>query len=331
MSEMSFFILETIIKAVVILAVIASLSGLGTYAERKVLAYMQRRIGPDMVGIFGLGQILCDMIKLFTKEDAIPRGANRVMFWVAPLIAVTGAFTALSVVPFLPEFEIFGRKVEPILSDVGIGLLFLMSVSSTSVYGTLIGGLAGYNKWGLIASMRAVLQLLSFEIINGLSIIPIVMITSSLSITKIVAEQDGGIGDWFLWSQPVAFFLFWIASFIECNRTPTCLTENETELVAGATTAYCGMRFGLFFIAEYANMITYSIVLALLFCGGYNKTWIIPGGAMIFIKASFFFFCFLWTRAAWPHLRPDQLIGLCWKVLMPIALINIIITALVLL
>lgn len=330
MTDLAVFVLETLIKAIIILAVIASLAGLGTYVERKVLAYMQRRVGPNMVGIGGIGQIVCDMIKLFTKEDAIPSGANKAMFYLSPLISVTGAFVALSVVPFLPNFTIFGREISPVLSDINIAILFLMAASSTSVYGTLIGGLASYNKWGLIASMRSVLQLLSFEIINGLAVIPIVMIAGSLSIINIVNAQNQGIGDWFIWSQPVAFVLFWIASFIECNRTPFCLTENETELVAGATTGYSGMRFGVFFIAEYANMIIYSIVMALLFLGGYNDIWFIPGWLVMILKASFFFFCFLWARAAWPHLRPDQLMWLCWKILMPIALINLIITALVL-
>ena len=329
MSDITFFIVETIIKAVVILSVIATLAGLGTYAERKVLAYMQRRVGPWMVGPAGVLQIVADMIKLFTKEDAMPSGANRFIFLIAPIISASCAFVAMSVIPFLPEFEIFGHVVRPILSDVNIGILFLLSVSGTCVYGTLIGGLASYNKWGVIGSARSVLQLISFEIVNGLSLIPVIMMVGSLSLIDIVHEQNNGITSWFLIKQPVCFVLFTIAAFIECNRTPLCLTENETELVAGCGTAYSGMRWGMFFIGEYANMITYSIVISLIFLGGFNSFWFIPGSLMIFLKASFIFFFMLWTRAAWPHLRPDQLMDLCWKICMPIALICILVTAFV--
>lgn len=327
MSETAFFIFETIVKSIVILSVIASLAGLGTYAERKVLAFMQRRVGPWMVGPAGLLQIVADMIKLFTKEDAIPAGANRIIFLIAPLISATGAFVAMAVVPFLPEFEIFGHTIRPILSDVSVGLLFLLSVSGTCVYGTLIGGLASYNKWGIIGAARSVLQLISFEIINGLSLIPVIMMVGSLSLIDIVNAQNNGIGSWFLIKQPICFILFTIAALVECNRTPLCLTENETELVAGCGTAYSGMRWGMFFIGEYANMITYSIVIALIFLGGFNDFWFVPGAIMVFLKASFIFFFMLWARAAWPHLRPDQLMGLCWKICMPIALLCIFITA----
>ncbi|MCI6989531.1 MAG: NADH-quinone oxidoreductase subunit NuoH [Campylobacter sp.] len=330
MSDFAFYVLTTIIKVVVVLAVIATLAGLGTYFERKILAFMQRRVGPWVVGPFGLAQILADMIKLFTKEDIVPNTANRFLFKIAPLICVTGAFVSLSVVPFLPEFELFGRTVQPIIADVSVGVLFLLGVSATCVFGGLIGGIAANNKWSIISSMRSVLQLLSFEIINGLSLIPVIMMVGSLSLIDIVAEQSGGVGSWYVWSQPVCFVIFLIACFIECNRTPLNLVENETEIVAGTTTAYSGMRFGVFFIAEYANMITYSIVVSLIFFGGYNSFWFIPGGVMMIVKASFFFFLFLWTRAAWPHLRPDQLMGLCWKVLMPLALLCILITGLVL-
>lgn len=328
MSDTTFLVIETIVKSVIILAIIASLAGLGTYAERKVLAYMQRRVGPHMVGPAGLLQVVADMIKLFTKEDIVPADANKITFKIAPLISAVGAFVALSVVPVLPEFTIFGHTVRPILSDVNVGVLFLLAVSGTCVYGTLIGGLSSYNKWGLIGSVRSVLQLISFEIINGLSIIPIIMLVGSLSLVDIVNAQSNGISGWFVWKEPICFVLFLIAAFVECNRTPLCLTENETELVAGCGTAYSGMRWGMFFIGEYANMITYSIVIALIFFGGFNPVWFIPGGIAIFLKASFFFFLFLWTRAAWPHLRPDQLMWLCWKVCMPLALICIVVTAL---
>ena len=328
MSDSEFYLVATVLKALVILAVIAALSGLATYAERKVLAYMQRRVGPSMVGPAGLLQVGADMIKLFSKEDAIPARANAAMFKLAPIISVTAAFTALAAVPLLPEFTAFGHTVRPILSDINVGILFLLGASSSCIYGLLIGGLASYNKWSLIGSLRSVLQLISFEVINTLSLIPVVMIVGSLSLIDIVSAQSGGIDKWFIWREPICFALFLIAAFVECNRTPLCLTENETEIVAGAGTAYSGMRWGMFFIGEYANIITYSVVTTLLFLGGFNAFWFIPGGIMMVLKSSLVFFCFLWARAAWPHLRPDQLMWLCWKVCMPLALACIVITAL---
>lgn len=331
MSDTAFMIIETMIKALIILSVIATLAGLGTYLERKVLAYAQRRVGPWMVGPAGIAQVVADMIKLFCKEDTIPANANKIVFKIAPFISSAGAFVAMAPIPFLPEFTLFGRTITPMLSDISVGILFVLAASSTCVYGLLMGGLASDNKWSLIGSMRTVLQLISFEIVNVLSLIPIIMMVGSLSIIDIVNAQNGGIGSWFVWKQPICFIIFLIASFVECNRTPLCLTENESELLAGCTTAYSGMRFGIFFIAEYANMITYSILMALLFIGGFNAMWFIPGALAMFLKASFFFFLFLWTRAAWPHLRPDQLMSLCWKVLMPLCLVMILITGIVLL
>lgn len=330
MSSAIFLIFETVVKALIIIAIMASLAGLGTYVERKILAYAQRRVGPWMVGPKGVGQILADMIKLFTKEDLIPNQATKITFMLAPIISVVGAFTAMATIPFLPEFTIFNYTIYPILSDVSVGILFVLAASSTCVFGLIIGGLSSYNKWSLLGAMRAVLQLISFEIVNGLSLIPIIMIVGSLSIVDIVNSQIGGVESWFIWKQPVCFIAFWIAACIECNRTPFCLTENDPELLAGVTTAYSGMRFGLFFIAEYANMITYSVILALIFFGGFNPLWFVPGGIAVIAKASFFFFFFLWIRATFPHLRPDQLMGLCWKVLVPLCLVMIFITGVML-
>ncbi|MCD8212932.1 MAG: NADH-quinone oxidoreductase subunit NuoH [Campylobacter sp.] len=325
MSETVFFIVETVVKAVVILAVMASLAGLATYAERKVLAYMQRRIGPDMVGPVGILQIAADMIKLFTKEDIVPANANRFIFLIAPLISAVAAFAALAPIPFLPEFELFGRTIRPILADINVGILYVMGATAVCVFSPLTAGLAGYNKYSLIGAARAVMQLISFEVVSGLALLGVVMITGSLSLVDINNYQKGIFG-WFIFKQPLAFVLFVMASFVECNRTPFCLTENETEIVAGYGTEYSGMRWAMFFIGEYTNMIASSIVITLIFLGGFNSFWFIPGGLMMILKASCVFFFFLWARAAWPHVRPDQLIALCWKVLLHLALANVMMT-----
>lgn len=327
---MLFFVITTIVKAVVILAVMASLAGLATYAERKVLAYMQRRVGPDMVGPAGVLQIVADMIKLFTKEDIVPANANKFIFLIAPLISAIAAFAALAPVPFLPEFEIFGRTVRPILADINVGVLYIAGVAAVCVFSPLAAGLASYNKFALISAARAVVALLSFEVVAGMALLSVVMVTSSLSLVDINNYQKG-IFNWLIFKQPLAFVLFVMASFVECNRTPFCLTENETEIVAGYGTEYSGMRWAMFFIGEYTNMIAASIIITLLFLGGFNEFLFIPGGLMILLKSSLVFFFFLWTRASWPHLRVDQLSMLCWKVLLPLSILNVVITGFVLL
>jgi len=330
MSEMLFFVITTIIKAVVILAVMASLAGLATYAERKVLAYMQRRVGPDMVGPAGVLQIVADMIKLFTKEDIVPANANKFIFLIAPLISAIAAFAALAPVPFLPEFEVFGHTIRPILADINVGVLYIAGVAAVCVFSPLAAGLASYNKFALISAARAVVALLSFEVVAGMALLSVVMVTSSLSLVDINNYQKG-IFNWLIFKQPLAFVLFVMASFVECNRTPFCLTENETEIVAGYGTEYSGMRWAMFFIGEYTNMIAASIIITLLFLGGFNEFLFIPGGLMILLKSSLVFFFFLWTRASWPHLRVDQLSMLCWKILLPLGILNVVITGFALL
>ena len=314
-------ILMTIVKVVVILAIFSALAGFTTYIERKVLAFMQRRLGPMHVGPYGLLQILADGVKLFTKEDFIPSNANKIIFMIAPIITAATAFIAMTAVPFVPGV---------IASDVNVGVIFVLGVMATGLYGPLLAGMAQANKWGLLGGARTAIQLLSYEIVTGLSILAPIMLVGSLSLIDLNNYQEGGLFDWMLFSQPVAFILFLIAGFAETNRTPFDLLEHEAEIVAGYATEYSGMRWGMFFIGEYANLFTISFLAALIFMGGFNDLWFIPGAIAIILKVMFLIFFFLWTRASWPHIRPDQLMWLCWKVLMPLALINVVITGLVL-
>jgi len=313
-------IIMTIVKVVVILSVFSALAGFTTYIERKILAFMQRRLGPMHVGPFGLLQILADGAKLFTKEDFIPQHANRPIFMIAPVITAATAFIAMSAVPFIPGV---------IVSDINVGILFVLGAMATGLYGPLLGGMSQANKWGLLGGARTAIQLLSYEVVTGLSILAPLMLVGSLSLIDINNYQAGGVSHWLIWTQPLAFVLFLIAGYAETNRTPFDLLEHEAEVVSGYATEYSGMRWGMFFIGEYANLFTVSFLTVLIFLGGFNDMWFIPGTIAIILKVMFLIFLFLWTRAAWPHVRPDQLMWLCWKILMPLALVNILITGLV--
>ncbi|TNF44291.1 MAG: NADH-quinone oxidoreductase subunit NuoH [Epsilonproteobacteria bacterium] len=322
-----------LIKAILILAIISAVAGFGTYIERKVLAFMQRRLGPMHVGPYGLLQIAADGIKLFTKEDIVPQNANKLIFMIAPAITAATAFIALSAVPVFPDFivpefipVIGGTFVPSIASDLNVGVLFVLGMMAAGIYGPLLAGMSQANKWGIIGSARTAIQFLSFEVITGFSLIAPIMLVGSMSFVDFNNYQGAGVGSWMIWQQPVAFVLFLIAGFAETNRTPFDLLEHEAEVVSGFATEYSGMRWGMFFIGEYANMITVSIIAAVVFLGGYDAESSM-GWLTIILKVGFFFFLMLWVRAAWPHVRPDQLMWLCWKVLMPIAMINILVTA----
>ncbi len=316
---MDSYILWTIVKVVVILTVFSALAGITTYFERKVLAFMQRRLGPQHVGLYGILQVAADGIKLFTKEDIVPQNAIKPIFKIAPVIAAATAFIAMSAVPFLPGI---------IVSDVNIGILFVVGVMAVGMYAPLLAGMASDNKWSILGAARTVVQMLSFEVVTGLSLIAPLMMVGSLSLIDINNYQT--THGWIVVAQPVAFILYLIAGYAETNRTPFDLLEHEAEIVTGYATEYSGMRWGLFAIGEYANMFTVAFIAALVFLGGYNDMWFIPGGLAIILKVSALIFLFLWVRAAWPHVRPDQLMWLCWKVLMPLAVVNILITGIVL-
>ena len=320
------YLIETIIKIVVILLIFSALAGIGTYFERKVLAFMQRRLGPVNVGPFGLLQVAADGIKLFTKEDIVPTNVVGRIFKIAPVITAATAFMAAAAIPFLPSFTLFGYEVHPIVADINIGILYILGIMGVGLYGPLLGGMASANKFSLLSAARGAAVFISYEVITGLSILAPIMMVGSLSLIDFndYQIQNG----WIVFAQPVAFVLFWIAAFAETGRTPFHLIANDHEIIDGFGTEYSGMRWGLFFIGEYANMFFISFVIPLLFLGGYGDGSLL-GALGLLAKVAFFFFFFLWTRAAWPDIRPDQLMWLCWKVLMPVAVINVVITGIV--
>lgn len=319
------------IKSLVVVLVFSALAGFTTYIERKVLAYIQRRKGPMHVGPFGLMQILADGIKMFTKENIIPRHAIKPVFFIAPVITAATAFIAMAAVPFLPPFELFGRTINPIIADINVAVLFVMGVMAAGLYGPLFAGIASVNKYSMLGGARTVIQLLSYEVVSGLALLAPIMLVGSLSLITLNDYQADGIGSWLIWQQPLAFILFLMAGYAETNRTPFDLLEHEAEVVNGYGTEYSGMHWGLFAIGEYANMFTIAFLMALIFLGGFNDLGPIPGALAIILKVAFFIFLFIWVRGAWPHIRPDQLMWLCWKVLMPLAVINILITGIVIL
>jgi len=320
------YLIETVIKVVVILLVFSALAGIGTYFERKILAFMQRRLGPMNVGPYGLLQVGADGIKLFTKEDIIPSGVVAPIFKIAPVITAATAFMAAAAIPFLPSFTIFGYEVHPIVADINIGILYVLGVMAIGLFGPLLGGMASANKFALLSAARAAAVFISYEVVTGLAALAPIMMVGSLSLIDFNNYQiENG---WIIWSQPLAFILFWIAAFAETGRTPFHLIANDHEIIDGFGTEYSGMRWGLFFIGEYANMFFISFVIPIIFLGGFGDGTVLGAFALLG-KMAFFFFFFLWTRAAWPDVRPDQLMWLCWKVLMPLAVINVVITGFV--
>ncbi len=320
------YLIETVIKIVTILLVFSALAGIGTYFERKVLAFMQRRLGPMNVGPYGIAQVAADGIKLFTKEDIVPTNVVGPIFKIAPVITAATAFMAAAAIPFLPSFEIGGYVVNPIVSDINVGILYVLAVMAVGFYGPLLGGMASANKYALLSAARGAAVFISYEVITGLSLLAPLMMVGSFSLIDLNNFQIEGY--WMVVYQPVAMVLFLIAGFAETGRTPFHLVANDHEIIDGFGTEYSGMRWGLFFIGEYANMFFYAFLISILFFGGFGDGSVLGAFALLG-KVSFFFFFFLWTRAAWPDVRPDQLMWLCWKVLMPLAVINIVITGFV--
>ncbi|MBI5694874.1 MAG: NADH-quinone oxidoreductase subunit NuoH [Nitrospirae bacterium] len=323
-----------------------------TYYERKVMAHMQQRLGPMHTGYHGLLQPLADGLKLFFKEDIIPSQADKAVFILAPLMGLIPAFISFAVVPFGPKFTVMGHEVPLYLADLNISLLYVLALSSMGAYGIIMAGWSSNSKYALMGGLRSSSQVISYEIAMGLSLISVLMMSGSLSLVDITKAQAGAgllriLPNWNVFCQPVAFIIYLIASIAETNRAPFDLPEAENELVAGFHVEYSGMRFAYFFMAEYANMLMVSCLAVVLFLGGWNP--IIPrsvfemvpglGGYIGFIgdpavwwfiiKLYAYFFLFLWFRATLPRLRYDQLMKLGWKIMLPVALVNILVTGIV--
>jgi len=302
--------------------VILTLAAYLVFAERRVLAWIQDRKGPNRVGPFGLLQPLADLIKLLTKEDFIPASADKWLFYLAPAMAAIPAILTFSVIPFGKPVTIAGHQLPLLIADLNVGLLFFLALSSIAVYGVAIGGWASNSKYSLLGGIRGLAQLISYELSMGLSLVPVVMLARSFSLTAIVDAQATVP---FIVYQPLAFIIFLISITAECKRIPFDLPEAEGELVAGFHTEYSGMRFGLFFVGEYINIIVLGGLAATFFLGGWHGPLLAPV-IWFSLKTLAFAFFFIWMRGTLPRLRYDQLMHLGWKVLTPLALLNILVT-----
>src|SRR5256712_3461355 len=330
------YILIPLIKIALILAVLPLLVAALTLAERKIIAFMQVRLGPMRVGPWGLLQPIADPIKLLLKEDIIPERADRWIFALAPVITLIPAFIVFAVIPFGPAVNIFGKPVSMYVTDVNIGLLYVLSISSVGVLGIILGGWASNSKYPLLGALRSAAQMVSYEVALGFSIIGVLMLSGTLSLVSIVeAQKNAGI--WYVFLQPIGFILFFICGVAETNRAPFDLPEAESELVAGFHTEYSGFRFSLFFLAEYANMLTVAMMAVTLFWGGWMRPFpnvaalgfldVIPGVLWFITKVIVFLYFYLWFRASWPRYRYDQLMKIGWQYLLPISMANVIVTA----
>ena len=325
----------------VFFAIALGIAAYATYGERKVAAFMQDRVGPDRAGPFGLAQPLADGLKMFMKEELIPANSNRWLFILGPSLAMLTALMAGVVIPWGSPLVIDGTTYTLQITDINIGVLFLFGVVSIGVYGIMIGGWASNNKYSLLGAIRASSQMISYEVAMGLAVIALIMQTGTLSLGTIVAQQGTGSG-WNILYQPLGFLIFMICAFAETNRAPFDLPECETELVGGYHTEYSSMKLGFYLFAEYVNMFNSSAIIASLFFGGYNlpcpsffldlvgQTWLLSliQFAFFFGKILFFIFFFMWIRWTLPRFRYDQLMTLGWKILLPLSIINIMITGL---
>jgi NADH-quinone oxidoreductase subunit H len=328
------FIIEKLILISAILGISLVIAMYTTLAERKFAGFFQDRVGPNRAGPWGLLQPLADGVKLFTKEEIIPTHASTFLFVLGPSLSMFTACITTAVIPWGQDLFLFGRQISLQVADINVGVLYVFGVVSLGVYGVMIGGWASNNKFSLLAAVRSASQNISYEIAMGLSIIALLMMTGTLSLREI-SEQQAGM-NWNIFYQPLGFLIFMICSFAETNRTPFDLPECETELVGGHHTEYSSMKLGFYLFAEYINMFVSSAIMASLYFGGYNYPFMhlisnpnvaaLIGVAVFFTKILLFIFFFIWVRWTVPRFRYDQLMKLGWKVLIPLAIVNIALT-----
>jgi NADH-quinone oxidoreductase subunit H len=338
--NMPLLILLTALKITVILVVFLTAIAYTVLMERKVLGFIQLRYGPNRVGPWGLLQPLADLVKLLFKEDFTPPMVNKVLFVMAPMITAITAFLPFAVIPFasqiLPDtITVYGQTLDlkaaglnqGVIADVNVGILYVFAMSSLAVYGAVLGGWASNSKYSLLGGLRLSAQMVSYELALGLSIIGVLMLAGSLSLVKIVEAQKNL---WFIFLQPLGFIIFMIAAFAECARTPFDLIECENELVAGYQTEYSSMKWALFMLGEYCHIIVASALATTLFLGGWQGP-VLPPIVWFVLKTFVLVFVFIWVRGTYPRFRFDQLMYLGWKVLLPLSLLNILVTGVVIL
>ncbi|MDK2848519.1 MAG: NADH-quinone oxidoreductase subunit [Desulfuromonadales bacterium] len=323
MNDVLLTIILIVLKLGLVLGTVLTMAAYMVLAERKILGRMQMRYGPNRVGWGGMLQPLADLIKLLSKEDLIPEGADRWIFMLAPAISTATALLAFAVIPFGPSVQLFGRTVPLVICDLDIGVLYLFALSSLAVYGVALGGWASQSKYSLLGGLRAMAQMISYELAMGLAIAPVVMASRSFSLTAVVEAQQTLPN---MVRHPLAFLIFLVAVMAESKRIPFDMPEAENELVAGYHTEYSGMRFGMFFVGEYLNLIVLGSMLTVLFLGGWYGP-LLPGVCWFLIKVLGVAFFFIWVRGTLPRLRYDQLMAFGWKVLVPLGLLNLLITA----
>jgi NADH-quinone oxidoreductase subunit H len=336
------FIIEKSVVIFVVFGITMLMAMYSTWAERKVAAFLQDRVGPNRAGWGGLLQPLADGMKLFAKEEFEPNTPNRFLFMVGPAIAMITALMTSAVIPWGDRLHLFGQDILLQATDIDVALLYIFGVVSVGVYGIMIGGWASNNKFSLMGAVRAASQMVSYEVAMGLSMIALLMMTGTLSLREISAQQAGM--NWNVFYQPLSFLIFLICAFAETNRTPFDLAECETELIGGYHTEYSSMKMGFYLFAEYANMFISSAILAILFFGGYNYPgmgWVVEnwginignilGIIVLFAKICGFIFFYMWIRWTIPRFRYDQLMNLGWRILIPLSIANIVVVGIVLL
>jgi NADH-quinone oxidoreductase subunit H len=355
MTSLGVILIEAGIKGLIFVGIAQTLAAFAVWLERKVSAWIQNRIGPNRVGPMGLLQPVADAVKLFMKEDIVPAAAHKGFHRLAPVLTLAISAAVYAVIPYAHKlsagtYDVFGLFSFTLQNDlffgiapnVNIGVLFLLAMTSISVYGITLAGWASNSKYSLLGGLRSAAQMISYELAMGLSVMAVVLWSGSLAVNDIILAQDGWISNWYIWRNPVAFLIFSVCALAETNRAPFDLPEAEPELVGGFNTEYSGMKFGMFFLAEYANMATAGAFIAILFLGGWSPGFPLPFGIedgsfpavliqlLVFVsKVLLSLFVFVWIRWSTPRFRYDQLMNLGWKVLLPISIVNLLATAIV--